>query len=324
MKNQNSNYKIKLLLLYDILRRETDEDHPLSTYQLIDKLKEKGISCDRKVLYDDINQLNEYGYEVLSTRGRSNMYFISEPFEFSDVELKILIDSINAARFLTEKKSKELTNKVLSLAGSHKSEILMKTIKSINIKKNNNEKIYYAINNIFEAIVKKKKISFLYFERSPKGERVIRNNGKEYVYTPIDIFINEDYYYLIALSDNHEDATIFRIDRMDNVVVTEEKAKRDNININDIRKKAFSMYWGEEEPIIIQFHRNISNQVYDKFVKPSVKQINEDWYQLESNVIMSASFFAWCFSLGQDLKIVGPSSLIEEYKIYLSNAMNQV
>ena len=89
-------------------------------------------------------------------------------------------------------------------------------------------------------------------------------------------------------------------------------------------QQSFSMYWGKEEPVTIQFHRNISNQVYDKFVKPSVKQINEDWYQLESNVIMSASFFAWCFSLGQDLKIVGPSSLIDEYKIYLSNAMNQV
>ena len=137
--------KIKLLKLYEILRQHTDEDRPLSTNQLCAMLETEGITCDRRTLAEDIDILNANGFEVLRRRTRYAMLFYIVDRRFDLAEVKILIDAIQAASFITKQKTKELTDKVASLAGSHMAAALTGNLVTFNTRKHTNEAIYYTL-----------------------------------------------------------------------------------------------------------------------------------------------------------------------------------
>ena len=102
---QDNCQKIKLLKLYELLRQETDEQHPMTTMMIIDRLGKMGISCERRTLAKDMAILNEQGYEVMFRWvGKEKGYYI-EDRSFSVPELKIMIDAIQAASFITNKKT---------------------------------------------------------------------------------------------------------------------------------------------------------------------------------------------------------------------------
>ena len=119
--------KIKILKLYEILSRESDEANPLSTQYLIDRLKSEGINVERKTLYDDIALLNSCGYEIMQTRRKQNMYYVSDR-NFDTAEVRILIDAVEASSFITPEKTNRLVDKLASLAGSHKGEVIKNNI----------------------------------------------------------------------------------------------------------------------------------------------------------------------------------------------------
>ena len=124
--------KIKLLKLYELLRRETDEDNPISRMALCRRLNEMGISSNVRTLSLDIEALNEFGYEVLSEqKGKEKTYFVPE-HELSLPEIKILMDAVQAASFVTEKKTRELTGKVAALGGSYKAQLLQENMVRFN------------------------------------------------------------------------------------------------------------------------------------------------------------------------------------------------
>ena len=116
--------KIKLLKLYELLCQETDEQHPLTTMNIVDRLAQMGISCERRTVAKDMAILNEQGYEVMARWvGKEKAYYV-EDRSFSVPELKVLIDAVQAASFITGKKTEELVDKIASLGGSHRAEIL--------------------------------------------------------------------------------------------------------------------------------------------------------------------------------------------------------
>ena len=107
---KNAGQKIKLLMLYDILQRETDEEHPLSTEELIEKLREKGIEAAPRVLPRDISLLNEYSFEVLSYKKKSYYYYVAYR-RFDTAELRVLIDAVQAANFIPEAHTEDLARR---------------------------------------------------------------------------------------------------------------------------------------------------------------------------------------------------------------------
>lgn len=164
-------FRIRLVKILEILRQDTDEDNPMPTNTLIKKLAEQGIECDRRTLYRDIQVLNDYGYEVLRTRAISNEYYIVDR-SFDIPELRILLDAVQAASFITPKKTEVLIDKIADLAGSHRAEVLKKNIMRFNITKHTNEAIYYNVNEIERAIMEGKKVSFFYFDYNAHRECV--------------------------------------------------------------------------------------------------------------------------------------------------------
>ena len=322
---KDSAYKIKLLVLYEILKQQTDEEHKLTTKELIAKLAEKGISCDRKILYNDIETLNENGFEILTERGQQMQYYVPVA-GFDDYELRILLDAVQSANFITEKRTKELEQKIVSLSGSHKQDFVQKNITCFNDKKSSNESIFYNVSAITSAITEGKKVSFKYFDLDLTGSKKYRKNGGLYVENPIDLVIFEDKYYLIVYNEHHDDIATYRVDRMDTVSMVEENAIKKKVKEAQIlRNKAFSMFAGEEKMVTIKFDKSITGQILDKLGHDCFCiEDTETHYTIRSKVNVSNTFFAWCFTFGDKLTILDPQDVVKAYRERLANALNSI
>lgn len=318
-----ANYqKIKLLKLMELLRSETDEEHPLTTRQICRYLNENNITCDRRTLGKDIAYLNEQGYEVMSKNvGHEKGYYIADR-TFSIPELKILIDAVQASCFITPKKTGELIEKIAHLNGVHCARYLKENMVFFNRRKHSNESVYYTIDFIEEALKKKKKISFCYFDLDEKGERAYRRNKERYDAEPIALVFHEDRYYLVCYSPDVEDKMRkYRIDRMDLVEIEEEcigdeaRAYLSATDFADYTAKVFKMYGGPEEEVTLKFHRSLLGVVYDKFGEQvRVSPEGEDVLTTTIRLQISPTFWGWIFQFGGQMKIASPAYLIEEFR----------
>lgn len=324
---QEKAHKIKLLKLWEFLKRETDSEHRLSTRELLDKLASEGIECDRRTLYDDIKVLNEYGYEIMQDRSRANLYYV-EDRNFDIPELKILIDSVEASSFITKKKSRELISKIASLGGSHRAELLKKYSIEYNTKKHNNENIYYSVMAIGEAIDKKRKIRFQYYDTDVLKNKVLRKDGNYYIVNPCCMVYDNNNYYLVCYDDKHRQLSHYRIDRMLNAEVCTDKIDNyPNLKNSDIRNhinQLFGMYTGEKTKVKIRADNSLVDVVQDKFGDVNSFKYDNDNFVFYADVQLSPMFYSWCFSLGSKIAIIEPASAVESYRERLRVAFESI
>ena len=316
--------KIKLLKLYELLRRETDEDNPISRVKLCEKLNGMGISSNVRTLSLDIETLNENGYEILSfMQGKEKYYYIPER-ELSVPEIKIILDALQASSFVTEKKTEELTEKVAALGGSCKAKLLKENMVCFNTRKHTNENVYYTVDRIEDAIVRKKKITFNYFHLNEKSERdyVTDKDGarKKYCVEPVALVFNEDNYYLMAYSSRHPGKTAsYRIDRMEYVEVVEESGLSEEAlamvdKAAEFTGQAFKMFGGKPVRVTLQFSKELAAPVFDRFGEDiSIKKLDGDTCSASVKVQISPTFFGWLAQFGNKMRILSPSKVTEQY-----------
>ena len=316
---QENCQKIKLLKLIELLRQETDEDHPLKTTDICNKLLAMNIKCDRRTLHLDMKLLNEQGYEVMPARiDHERAYYIADR-SFSVPELKILIDAVQAASFVTDKKTAELIDKIAALGGGNRAKIMKDNIVNFNTRKHSNEAIYFNVDTIEEAIHGDRKIKFRYFDIDENGERVFRKDGNYYTGEPVALVFNEDNYYIISYSVKHEATTNYRVDRMDRVEIVDEditdKAKELRESVAGYTESVFKMYGGQTEDVTLQFDRKLIGVVYDKFGEGTkMLRINDTECVAAVKVQISPTFWGWLFQFGGRMTINSPETLKEEYK----------
>lgn len=315
---QENCQKIKLLKLMEILRQETDEDHPLKTTAICEKLLAMNIKCDRRTLHLDMKLLNQQGYEVMSLLiDHERAYYIADR-SFSVPELKILIDAVQAASFVTDKKTAELIDKIADLGGSNRAAILKDNIVHFNTRKHRNECIYYNVDTIEEAIHTDRKIIFRYFDIDENGERVYRRDGHHYVVEPVALVFNEDNYYLVTYSTRHEGTANYRVDRMEQVEIIDEdvtdKAKELRESVAGYTESVFKMYGGQPEDVTLQFDQKLMGAVYDKFGEGTkMLRINDTTCVAAVKAQISPTFWGWLFQFGGRMTINSPEELKEEY-----------
>lgn len=315
--------KIKLLKLMELLRQETDEHHPLSTNEICSRLSTMGISCERRTLAKDILLLNEQGFEVMCCRvGKEKGYYI-EDRSFSVPEIKILIDAVQAANFITEKKSSELIDKISALGGSHQADILKSNLVHFNTRKHSNETIYYSVGYLEDAIQQKNKVLFRYFDLDEHGEKVYRRDGHRYVVEPVALVFHEDNYYVVVYSAKHDGTANYRIDRMDSVEIIDEPVSQKALTLrNEVAgytERVFKMYGGQSVDLVIEFDDKLIGAVYDKFGE-NTKMIrtNEHGCVATVKVQISPTFWGWLFQFGKQMRILSPANLIDEYTTIVS------
>ena len=315
---QDNCQKIKLLKLLELLRQETDEQHPLPTNTLCAKLGDMGITCDRRTLAKDIALLNDQGYEVMWTWvGKEKGYYI-EDRSFSVPELKILIDAVQAASFITDKKTAELIDKIAALGGSHKADILKSNMVCFNTRKHSNESIYYNVGFLEDAIQQQKKVIFYYYDLNENGEKVYRREHHHYVVEPIALVFNDDNYYLMVYSAKHDGTANYRVDRMDHVEIVDEAISEKALvlreGIDSYTEQAFKMYGGQQVDVVLEFDDKLIGAVYEKFGEDTKMIRSGDKCIATVKVQISPVFWGWLFQFAGQMKILSPDTVIADYK----------
>ncbi len=221
-----ANQKLKLLYLLKILNEKTDENHCLSTQELIEELALYDIKAERKSIYDDIECLNVFGYDVEYIKAqKGGGYYLAER-DFELPELKLLVDAVQSSRFITQKKSWELISKIEKLAGPYEGKRLQRQVYVVGRVKAENESIYYNIDQIHKAIQDNAPITFTYLKWNSKKELEPRRDGKRYEVSPWALTWKDENYYLIAYDDRQESIKHFRVDKMSRISELSKESRK--------------------------------------------------------------------------------------------------
>lgn len=317
--------KAKLLYVLKMLMEQTDEKHCLSSQQLIEQLANYGIKAERKSIYDDISVLNDFGYEIMLSKTKQNggYYLASRDFELP--ELKLLVETVQASRFITLKKSRELIAKIEKLASKSEAVQLQREVFVANRIKTDNESIYYNVDDIQRAIQNNRMISFQYLEWNLEKKLVPRREGFRYRVSPWALTCKDENYYLIAHDSAENKIKHFRVDKMGKIAVLEDKVREgsslfEKFDIANYANKTFGMFGGREEIVTLEFENHLCGVVLDRFGKDiSLRKTDEKHFRVRIKVAVSGQFYGWLTGLGRGAKIIAPSEVCVDYKEYIKN-----
>lgn len=320
--------KPRILYLMKILQEETDEEHPLTTKQLIEKLQEDyGISAHRTTLAKDIAALQEFGIDVVTVHSTQCKFFVgSRNFELP--ELKLLIDAVESSKFITSKKSEALIEKIHSLTSQGQVSKLKRNNYVVDRIKPDNEQIYYIVDAINDAINTGKQISFQYYDYSGLKKKVLKNKGEIYKLSPYKLLWSGDYYYVIGYSEKKGKVINFRVDRIaatptilsDNAVPMPE-----DFDLENFTKEVFFMFSGEEVVVDLRCDNSLMKTMIDRFGE-DVKTLAYDMtsFRLITEVSASPTFFGWVFGFGGKVQILAPQEVKDKYHRMIANANKDV
>ena len=324
---KSSGQKLKLFYIAKILEENTDENHPMSTAEVIERLAAQGIHSERKSIYDDIDKLCEFGYDIIQVQSRLGGGYYMASREFELAELKLLVDAVQSSRFITTKKSRELIKKLERKAGKYDAGKLQRQVYVAGRIKTENESIYYSIDSIHRAIQENRQIAFTYLDWNLKKELVPRENGQKHV-SPWALIWREENYYLAAFDSADGIMKHYRVDKMGMVEVLEQEREGmeqfSKVDIAAYTNRTLGMYGGEEESVTLQFPRRLIGVVLDRFGKEAdIRPVGKDYFYVRAKVAVSGQFFGWLAGIGREAKIIKPISVGERYRVWLEEILNQ-
>ena len=320
-----SGTRIRILYLAELFLSLTDELHLITLNDIICKLSERGCEVSRKAIYADINALKQFGMDIRYERkkGHSGYHVINRKFDLA--EIKIMMDAINSSQFLTNKKTHALIKKLNSLCSYHEANSLKNGLSALNIAKNENEGTYYNIDLILAAINKNKMIEFDLFDYDIEKKKWFRKGRRKC--SPYSLIWNDGRYYVVAFYEKYSEAfTNFRIDRMDNIIISDESAVPlpQGFDIDIYLNETFFMYSGKTKNVILEFQNsnNMMNIVIDRFGKNIIVIPQENGtFRVSLMIKPETTFMGWIFGLEDKVKIIAPEELREEYEEHLKNVL---
>ena len=301
--------KLRPFYLAKILYERTDEDHYLTTAELMEILeKEYGFKVHRQTIPADVAALRSFGMEIQEVISR----------EYDIAEIKLLIDAVESSKFITKKKSEELVAKLSKMAGWNQAENLRRNIAAEDRIKYDNESIYLIIDGINEAINAGKQISFLYFKYDVRKEPKLRNDGKPWIFSPHKLVWNGDFYYMVGVFDNGKRVGTFRVDRImrrPDILETDALPFPADFDFDKYLQTSFRMYGTKFTTVDLICKNDVMDAILDKFGKDvTTYAYDMENFRAEVDVVPSSVFYSWVFGFGGDVVINGPANVKEEYK----------
>lgn len=313
------NPKLRILCMADYFMHHTDEQHTVTVPELIALLGREGFAADRRTVYDDMQALGEYGLQIEKTRTKTHNYYLAAR-QFELAELKLLVDAVQSAHFLSEKKSAELIGKLCTLTSEGQKDRLDRQVFVNHRLKSENERIYYNVDAIQTALSENRKLGFLYYEYTLSRALKARRDGEQYVVSPYLLSWTDDRYYLIADHPYHAGLVHFRVDKMQHAAVLEEKREL-KYPIPDAAVYArtmFSMFAGEEKTVLLRFDANLFGVAVDRFGRDVAVVASDDrTFTVRVRVALSRSFYAYLMQFGARVKLLSPPSAAEEFSALL-------
>lgn len=317
-----TNEKLKILYLLKILFEKTDKNHSMNATELCKELENcYGMTSDRKTIYSDIERLRIFGIEIQQKNKQKKGYYISKR-TFELPELTLLVDAVQASRFITNAKSEELIKKLESLTTVENAKQLHRQVYIYNRVKADNEMIYTNVDIIHTAIHQNRKIAFKYCEWTQKKILRQRKNGAIYQVSPWSLTWNQENYYLVAFDSSINSIRHYRVDKMQEMKMLEEyregKNKFEGFDLAEFSKKTFGMYGGYDKEVIIRCKNSMAGVIIDRFGKNTfLFPAEEGYFRVHILVSVSQQFFGWLTGIGEDIEIVEPMDVRKEYQEYL-------
>lgn len=314
--------KAKLIYILDMLKENTDEEHAMTTKDIISRLESYGIHADRKTIYADIEELVNIGYDILKRESRNGGGYYLASREFELAELKLLVDAVQSSRFITQKKSRELIHKIEKLTSKHEALQLQRQVYVAGRSKAENEGIYYNVDAIHKAIQSDSQLEFNYLSWTPDKKLVPRHTNQIYKVSPWALIWQEENYYLAGFDKEAGMIKHYRVDKMGNVNILDIKRigkdLYDKLDVARYTSQTFGMYGGETKQITLCMKNELAGVMIDRFGKDiSIRRNDENTFKVRLTVSMSQQFFGWLAGLGASAWIVSPADAVEGYRNYL-------
>ncbi len=306
--------RIRIMYVLQFLWEGSDEKHPMSAAQLIEKLETIGIRCERKTIYSDWEQLELFGFDIIRTR--QGAYIGSRLFELPEIQL--LADAVQSSKFITKKKSAELIGKLNLLLSRQETKQLNVPMSATNQTKTGNESIYYNVDAIQEAMNHNRQISFVYWNWNEKKEMVLRHEGMRYQVSPWMLRWENDKYYLVAYDEKSQCMKHFRVDKMIQTEVAEKnrdgREQFELVGATTYDKEFFGMFHGKRETVTLRVEHSLSGVLVDRFGKDVwMHSLDENYSTAMVDIVVSNRFYGWIVGFGGKIRIEGPQWVKEEF-----------
>ncbi|MCR5649710.1 MAG: WYL domain-containing protein [Lachnospiraceae bacterium] len=316
------NKKMLNMLILEILRTYSDENHALTQQDIIKLLdKNYGMDCDRRSVKSNVLSLKEMGYDISMERGYR---LLSR--EFDDAELRILIDSVLFSKSISTKQARGLIEKIRGLASVFFNAKVSHVRNLPELQRTNNKQALYALDTINDAIAEKKKIRFIYndigtdFKLHPKKD-------KPYIVNPYQIVANNGRFYLIGNYDTYDDIAHFRIDKMTEVGMLDERVKPMNqveglengLNLPKHMAEHIYMFSGKSEVIKLETTEDMMSELVDWFGR-DFKIIRRNGERITIRVVCNTSAMRyWALQYGPYVEILEPKHLRKQLRDDIEN-----
>lgn len=314
--------KTKTLLIYKYLVDYSDENNPLSTTDLINLLMKDGTLCERKSIYADIAVLRSVGFDIVKTMSPKKGFFLgSRRFELPEVRL--LIDAVSSAGFITPNKSASLVEKLETLVSKNQADDLVSQVYIDSDSKCDNEEIYYVIDALNEAIINKNKVSFKYKRRNIDVENKKSYTEKTFTVSPYALIWKDDHYYLVCNNEKYDNLMNLRLDRIKKITALDEKARdisevsdyKDAFDAADYTSKMFNMFSGKTSKVELLCDLELREQIMDRFgSKIPLTAVDTEHFKTTIDAAVSDGLVSWIMNFGGKIKVLAPKSLADDVK----------
>ena len=311
--------KLKMLHLIRIFSQETDDEHALTLQEIITRLAAVNITADRKTLYADFEDLRQFGFDIISQQRNHTTYYHLGERDFELPELKLLVDCVQAAKFITNRKSRELICKLERYASVYQAAQLQRQVYITGRVKAMNESIYYNIDRLHSAINAGLQIRFQYGQWNLDKEMVLRRGGEWYQVSPWALTWDNEKYYLVAYDAGADMIKHYRVDKMLRIKALDEPRQGqeafDAIDMAFYSKSVFGMFTGVETTVTLEAENYMVGVIIDRFGKDiRLSPISETHFQAMVTVSVSPQFIGWVVGLGRSIRIVAPDWLVERMR----------
>ena len=289
---KQSNIRILEILKYLYLR--TDEKHPVTVADILDYLNGKGIHAVRQTVYGDLQDLILAGVDIVVTKSTQNQYFIGNRL-FEYPELKMLTDAVASSKVISAEKTNELIQKLCRLTSEAEAMQLRRLAAISSRIKPHNEKVYYIIDGVQNAILENRQIQFQYYEYTQQKERVLKHNGYFYKLDPYALEWKNDHYYLIGYSHKHHSMAHFRVDRLAGIEILESTyVPQPDFDVADYTNKMIDMFAAGHTVLV------------------ELLPYDSEHFVAQIEVNPSGTFYGWVFKFMGGVKITAPQKCVEE------------
>ena len=312
--------------LLKYLYENTDENHPVSTPELVKIFQAEDAHASRKTVKDDIDVLIGEGFDIVTVRSTQNSFFLANRM-FELPEIKLLIDAVSSSRFINREKSTALIEKLTGMVSRAQAEKIRRHLYAADRVKADNHQIYYTVDAITDAIDEGKKICFQYYEYSGDKEKLLRRDGAKYCVSPYALVWDDNHYYMLAFSDDRQIMVNYRVDRMCNTEMTQETAvpMPAGFDMDEYVQHQFRMFAGEEVEVVLECRNEMMKYIVDQFGEEvETRPASEETFFAKVSVADSPTFYGWVFPFEGKVKIAEPQEIQDKYMAMVKAAAAQM